>query len=140
MLNEKMYETAHILKLLSQSSQYAFQLVFDRHRNRIYKVALMYLKSPVLAEEIVQDTFFKLWFQRKNLVGIISLEAWLYTISKNLILNYLKKISYESAVRNNWINSHAQTENNTDFKLLDAEFNQHFQGALSKLSVLSDGF
>jgi RNA polymerase sigma-70 factor (ECF subfamily) len=134
MPTEKKYEQKNVLKLLSQDSQYTFQLIFDRHRDRIYKVSLLYLKSPILAEEIVQDTFLKLWFKRKDLAEIVSLEAWLYTVSKNLILNYLKKISHEWTLRKDFNSSHEQSECTTDFKLLDSEFNQLFHKALSGLS------
>jgi RNA polymerase sigma-70 factor (ECF subfamily) len=128
------YEQAAILKLLAQDSEYAFQLVFDSHRNQIYNVALMYLKSPLLAEEVVQDVFLKLWFQRKDLSTIQSLEAWLYTVGKNCILNYLKKISHEWTARQQWQEQQLPAENTADFKLRTAETTELFQKAIHQLS------
>src|SRR5687768_475740 len=116
------YEHADVLNLLAQGSEYAFQLVFDSYKNRVYNLALTYLKSPVLAEEIVQDTFLKLWFQRQNLAGINSLEAWLVTVSKNLTINYLKKIAHEWGAKKELVPEGRQIENNADFKIRDAEF------------------
>jgi RNA polymerase sigma-70 factor (ECF subfamily) len=101
MLIENKYEESTLLSLLARDSEYAFQLVFDRYRNNIYKVAMMYLKSPVMAEEIVQDVFLKLWFQRKHLTEIRSLESWFFTITKNLTLNCMKKIAHEWMAREN---------------------------------------
>ena len=134
MPKEKKYDQATVVKLLSEDSQYAFQIVFDNHRDHIYKVALTYLKSPILAEEVVQDVFFKLWFKRKDLSEIISLEAWLYTVSKNLILNYLKKLSHEWQVRKDWQKQQNSTENSADFKIRNSEFANLFQKALNNLS------
>jgi RNA polymerase sigma-70 factor (ECF subfamily) len=128
------YEHANVLNLLSQGSEYAFQLVFDSYKNRVYNLALTYLKSPILAEEIVQDTFLKLWFQRQNLGGIHSLEAWLLTVSKNLTINYLKKIAHEWGAKNDFVPKHEQTENNTDFKIRAAESTLLFKKALDTLS------
>jgi RNA polymerase sigma-70 factor (family 1) len=129
------YEHADVLNLLAQGSEYAFQLVFDSYKNRVYKLALTYLKSPVLAEEVVQDTFLKLWFQRQNLAGINSLEAWLLTVSKNLTINYLKKIAHEWGAKKDLAPAHEQIENRTDFKVRDAEFTILFQKALDTLST-----
>src|SRR6195952_5408548 len=110
---ENKYEESTLISLLAQNSEYAFQLLFDRYRDTIYKVAMMYVKSPVIAEEIVQDVFLKLWFQRKNLQEIRSLESWLFTLTKNLTLNCLKKIAYEWTAREKWILQSDLSENNT---------------------------
>jgi DNA-directed RNA polymerase specialized sigma24 family protein len=74
---EQSYEEARLIALLADDSEYAFQLLFDRHRNRIYHTAIRYLKSPVLAQEVVQDVFLKLWFERRNIRQGLPLEAWL---------------------------------------------------------------
>jgi RNA polymerase sigma-70 factor (family 1) len=134
MENEKKYEESTLLSLLAQDSEYAFQLVFDRYRNNIYKVSMMYVKSPVLAEEIVQDVFLKLWFQRKQLTEIRSLEPWLFTITKNLTLNCLKKIAHEWTAREKWIKQNDLTEDTADHKILNAEYQQLLQQAINHLS------
>lgn len=93
--NEVIYEEYKLLSLLAEDSEYAFQLIYDRHRNRIYQTAIRYLKSPYLGQDVVQDVFLKLWFERKNLKTDKPVEAWLYTVAKNNILNRLKKIANE---------------------------------------------
>ncbi|MEI9908355.1 MAG: RNA polymerase sigma-70 factor [Bacteroidota bacterium] len=131
---ENKYEESTLLALLAQDSEYALQLVFDRYRNIIFKVAMMYVKSPVIAEEIVQDVFLKLWFQRKNLTEIRSLESWLFTITKNLTLNCLKKIGHEWTAREKWVKENDLSENNTDYKILNAENQQLLHQAIHQLS------
>lgn len=134
MQSEKKYEEATLLSLLAQNSEYAFQLVFDRYRDNIYKVAMLYVKSPVSAEEIVQDVFLKLWFQRKNLAEIRSLESWLFTLAKNTTLNCLKKIACEWTAREKWIRQNNLSEISADHKLLDSEYRQLLQKAIDNLS------
>jgi RNA polymerase sigma-70 factor (ECF subfamily) len=89
------YEEFKIVSMLADDSEYAFQLIYDRHRDKIYQTALRYLKSPALAQEVVQDVFLKLWFERKNISTDKPVEAWLYTVAKNNVLNRLKKIANE---------------------------------------------
>jgi RNA polymerase sigma-70 factor (ECF subfamily) len=89
------YEEFKLLSLLAEDSEYAFQLIYDRYRNRIYHIAIRYLKSPGMGQEVVQDVFLKLWFERKHLKPDRPIEAWLYTVAKNNILNRLKKVANE---------------------------------------------
>ncbi len=131
---EKKYEESTLLSLLSQDSEYAFQFIFDRYRNKIYKVAMMYVKAPVVAEEIVQDVFLKLWYQRKNLTEIRSLENWLFTLTRNLTFNCLKKIAHEWTAREKWIEQNILSENTADQKLVNKEYQQLLQQAISNLS------
>lgn len=128
------YEESTLLSMLAQDSEYAFQLLFDRYRNNTYKVAQMYVKSPVIAEEIVQDVFLKLWYQRKNLLEIRSLENWLFTLTRNLTFNSLKKIAYEWKAREKWLDQNVLSENNTDHELLNKEYHQLLQQAIDNLS------
>ena len=93
--DQQSYEEAKLISLLSNDSEYAFQLMYDRYRNRIYQTAIRYLKSPMLAQETVQDVFLKLWLERKNLKPGTSIEAWLYTVAKNNLVNKLKRIAIE---------------------------------------------
>jgi RNA polymerase sigma-70 factor (ECF subfamily) len=88
-------EKAKLVSLLADNNQSAFQSIYDKYRHRVYHVALRYLKSAELAQEVVQDVFLKLWTERKRLNPDAPVEAWLYTVAKNNTLNRLKKIAVE---------------------------------------------
>jgi RNA polymerase sigma-70 factor (ECF subfamily) len=133
MAAEEKYEESKLLTLLAQDSEYAFQLIFDRYRNHVYKVALTYVKTPSVAEEIVQDIFLKLWFHRKNLSGIISLESWLYTLTRNMVLNSIKKIAHEWTVREKWYKESQQSEDNADYKIRDEQYRELLAEAIAQL-------
>ena len=94
-IEEKKYQEKKLIELLAADSEYAFQLIYDHYRDRIYMLAIDYLKSPVLAQEAVQDVFLKLWFARKNIRTDSPLEPWLLTVAKNHLLNQLKSIAHE---------------------------------------------
>ncbi|HEY4148217.1 MAG TPA: RNA polymerase sigma-70 factor [Chitinophagaceae bacterium] len=132
---ENKYEETTLLVLLADDSEYAFQLLFDRYRNRIYKVAVLYVKSPVLAEEIVQDVFLKVWFQRKEIKALRSFEAWLFTVSKNYIINYLKKLANEWKARETWVRQTSASEDSADFKIRSDQFQQLLQQAIGQLPL-----
>ncbi len=63
---------------------------------RLFPAVLKILKSEVESEEIVQNTFLKLWMNRHQLPEIENPGAWLSKIASNLALNALRdKANYK---------------------------------------------
>lgn len=132
-LEESKYDEQKLLTLLKEDSEYAFQLIYDCNRNRIYKTAVWYLKSPILAQEVVQDVFLKLWFERNEFKINTSLEGWLFIVAKNNILNRLKKISNEWKALNILPLLRADVSNNTENAILDSEYASILNAAVQSL-------
>lgn len=127
------YEEAKLLSLLAGGSEYAFQVLYDRYRAHIYQTAIRYLKSPLLAQEVVQDVFLKLWFKRATINEEKGIEAWLFTVAKNNIINRLKKIAREwKALAGFKLVAATVTDNTTD-KMQDAFYNELLQQAIREL-------
>lgn len=133
MARKKTLDNDALLALLNEDSDYAFQALFDRYRNHAYKVAMLYVKSPALAEDIVQDVFMKVWFQRKNLLAIASFEAWLYTLTRNFSLNCLKKIAHEFKARHSFTAGHPAFEDTADHKVRDLQYQELLFKAIEQL-------
>jgi RNA polymerase sigma-70 factor (ECF subfamily) len=127
------FEESRLISLLNEDSEYAFQLIYDKHRNRIYQTAIKFLKSPIIAQDLVQDVFMKLWFERHKIEPSKPVEAWLYTVAKNNILNKLRKIANDWKAIDLLSHTILQSENNTDQKLTEGEFKQKLQSTVSKL-------
>jgi len=127
------YEEFKLLTLLANNSEYAFQVIYDKHRKRIYQTAIQYLKSPSLGQEVVQDVFLKLWFERKNIDPGKPVEAWLYTVAKNNILNRLKKIANEWKALDLLAHSLTNQAPPASYKAESAEYNRLLMNAISIL-------
>ena len=91
------YDEFDLLRQLAAGSEYAFTRLFDQYRGTIYSVSLKFLKSPVLAEEIVQDVFLKVWHKREEMASVKRLDAYLFVMARNFIFDRIKKMSYEAA-------------------------------------------
>ncbi len=79
------------LKLsLQEGDKSAFQEVYNDFFGVIYHLSLQYLHDENVSEEIVQDTFMKLWEIRGTLNEQFNIRNFLYTITKNNCLNYLR--------------------------------------------------
>ena len=93
------YNDHELLEQLKAGSEEAFTQLFDHFRPTIYSVALKFLKSPVLAEEIVQDVFLKVWLKRKEMAVIKDINAYLFIMARNFIFDRIKKMAYEAAAQ-----------------------------------------
>jgi len=132
-INQFNFEESRLISLLQEGSEYAFQLIYDKYRNRIYQTAINFLKSPIIAQDVVQDVFMKLWFERNNIDASKPVEAWLYTVAKNNVLNKLRKLANEWKAIDVLSHSILQSESNTDHKLNEGEFNRNVASAVATL-------
>ncbi len=62
----------------------AFDLLVDRYYNRIYTYLLRFLKDADTAEDLLQETFLRVWKKRSEFRNIASFSTWIYTIAGNL--------------------------------------------------------
>ncbi len=95
MLHETMNSEAEIIRMLNEGQEKALRYVYKKYCNRIYLLAMKFLKSPELAQELVQDVFLKLWEKRTELDKDRPIEAWLYTVARNKVINQFKKMARE---------------------------------------------
>ena len=123
-----------LLEHVAAGNESAFAVLFEQHRDRIYSVAYQISKSGVIAEEIVQDVFLKVWLNRSRLNEIQNFKAYLYTIARNEVSGVLKNISerYKFIVFKG--GDQQLPENSTPYDaLIVKEYNTLLQTAIERL-------
>lgn len=70
-----------------QGDETAFTEIMERHRGKIFAVAMSMLHCHGDAEEVTQDTFIRAYRGLANFRGDSSLATWLYRIAANLARN-----------------------------------------------------
>jgi len=69
----------------------AFLTLYDRYAPRVYGLTLRVLGDEMLAEEVTQDTFLKLWSRARQFnPGQGELAPWLLTIAHRTALDRLR--------------------------------------------------
>ncbi len=129
------YEENELLLLLRKDDQFAFKMIYDRYYPRIYQTALRYLKSSHAGQEVVQDVFMKLWLERHQLSHLSSLEAWLYTVARNNIMNRLKRTAVEWKAKRHFTDTTPVAEQTTLNVLKDREYSLLLKEALQHLPL-----
>ena len=75
-----------LLVKISQGEETAFRQLFDMYYQKLFHVAVYFLKSNELAEEAVSDVFYIIWKKKESLLEIDDIEKYLYTSINNQAL------------------------------------------------------
>lgn len=76
--------------LIKKGNEQAFTIAYHKYHKLLYVLAVRYLKDQELAADTVQFVFTKFWEFRSDLIITISLKNYLYTMTKNHILNQIR--------------------------------------------------
>ena len=76
----------------------AFDALFRMFYSRLVGFANSYLRDRDVAENIVQDAFLLLWERRETLSPDSNIKAWLLTVVKNNILNYIERLKRQTKI------------------------------------------
>jgi RNA polymerase sigma factor (sigma-70 family) len=90
----------HTLELL-------FADLFKKHEYRLHTLVLKLTRSDQYARDIIQEVFLKLWEHRNNIHTIHNIEAWLYRLTENKVIDFLRKAAADS--RNFRLNASSST-------------------------------
>jgi RNA polymerase sigma-70 factor, ECF subfamily len=69
----------------------AFERLVERYYQRIDRLAQQVVRHPPAAEDITQEVFLRAYRALPRFRGEASLYSWLYRITLNLCLNYLRQ-------------------------------------------------
>ena len=68
-----------------------FKKVFLPYHQKLYRIAYRIVQDTANAEDIVQETFIKLWNKKDELEQIENTEGFAIIIVRNTCLDYLRK-------------------------------------------------
>lgn len=70
----------------------AFQQLFEKEYEGLCRYAYTYLHDEHAAEDVVQETFVKIWEGKRHLLEDSSIRFYLFTAVRNNSISYLRKI------------------------------------------------
>lgn len=88
---ERIPSEAALVRLASDGDQAAYSRLYSFYYPQLYNSLFFIAQSHEDAQEIIHETFLKIWKTRESLVMVRSFEDYAYTIAKNLLFNYLKR-------------------------------------------------
>ncbi|WP_232831765.1 RNA polymerase sigma-70 factor [Taibaiella helva] len=114
-------------------SEAAFEQVFKSHFKALHAYACTILQEEAMAEEIVQQVFFKLWEKRDQVNIQQSLNAYLYRSVYNECLNYLKHKKVRKAHQSHTLYTAGTASDQVSRKVIARELEEKIADALNQL-------
>lgn len=131
---EQGYSDKLLVKELMNGNKKAFRKLYDTYRNDLYKFSLSMVSSTNYAEEIVQDVFLKIWIKRATLNPEMSFKAYLFTITRNKNIKFLKKAANNKKLREEIFYKSQKSMDSTTIYMRESELTILKERALEKLS------
>lgn len=92
-------EKALLLKL-KDGDEHAFDKLYQSYSLRIYRKLFKMVKVDVLADELTQDVFVKVWTKRHLLDSEQSFRSYLFSIAQHLVYDTYRKMSRDESLVN----------------------------------------
>jgi RNA polymerase sigma-70 factor, ECF subfamily len=88
-------ETALLVQMIKSKSERGFNVLYTNYSKALYGVLFKYVRRTELADDLLQDTFVKIW---KYIDAFDpakgSLFTWMLSIAQNLAIDYLRSAAH----------------------------------------------
>lgn len=79
-----------VVKRLKQGDTQVYREIVKNRYTYFYNLACAYMQDHVVAEEVVQDVFVKLWESRMALADDTIIDSWLAILVRNRSIDYIR--------------------------------------------------
>lgn len=87
---KKVFELETVLSQLIDGNPDALEELYNYYYPRLYHFSKAFLKIEEGIDDILQEVFIKIWKNRKNITTPATYNSYIFTITRNLLLNELR--------------------------------------------------
>lgn len=127
------FDELSLLNKMIRGDVESLRLLFDKYYDDLCQYVNMYINQPEIAEEIVQDVFVYIWEKRREINITHSIKAYLFKVSKNKSLNYLRSAYRRKRVLQDVGDHHYKETLSADHSLEVEELRSIFNEAVNQL-------
>jgi RNA polymerase sigma-70 factor (family 1) len=131
---QQIHTEPDLLKRLSVGDHDALAWLYKNFSARIYDYSFLLTSNPQLSEDLVQDVFFKIWQKRHTIPEVQNFNAWLYTITRNLVISYFRRHTFEKRYAEEILITATISANNCEQAIQENEYKRRIAQAESILS------
>lgn len=99
----------------------SFSFFYRLYYSELRYYSLKFVVKEAAAEDIVQESFVKIWERRKSFNHSAVIKAWLYTTVRNASLNYLEKLKREEKNKKEFCNHVDDTQHSIEIGIITIE-------------------
>jgi RNA polymerase sigma-70 factor (ECF subfamily) len=130
-----LHNEKELLRNIAEGDERAFFTFYDHYSGLLRPFLRKYTQTGADIEEVIQETFMKVWINRDRLPEVEQPKSWLYKIASRTFLNYAGKLANERKNVLQAVVSAATTESITPFeKTAIKEIQKTIQLAVGRLT------
>lgn len=80
-----------LIEAFQAGDEFAFVGIYNRYKGAVYAFCLKMLLDTEQAQDVMQETFLRVFENRGRLLKTSSFKSWLFTIARNQCLNSLRR-------------------------------------------------
>ncbi|MCW3467607.1 RNA polymerase sigma factor [Chitinophaga nivalis] len=125
---------AELVLRLQKDEVSAFDNLYWKYHQAVYRNIFKFVKDAGATEDILQEVFTRLWEKRQDIQSDQSVAGWLFVISFNLSVNYVRKKLREQDLHKKLLVLDTEDERALDRKNIDEEQFSLLEQAIAMLS------
>jgi len=80
-----------ILKIRNENTSKYFEVLYNRYHSKVLDKCYSFVKSRLVAEELAEDIFSKVFEKLPTFKQLSSFSSWLYSVTYNHCIDYLRE-------------------------------------------------
>lgn len=122
-----------LLALLAKGDEEAYTTVYQHYSGPVYEAALVYLKEPSIAREIVQEVFLKVWIKRSQFNKVERLKDYLFILARNCIFDHFRKKAAALTAQEQLSHLQPLMINDTDYRVQEQQYSRLLHEAVAAM-------
>jgi RNA polymerase sigma-70 factor (family 1) len=114
--------------------EHAFRALYDTYGPRIYSLGMHLTHSSMMAEELVQEVFEKLWKRRTSLNEVDNFPAYIRAMVRNTAGNHLKRMAHERLILGRIAREQASAEQPREMAMEQDQLRRIWKETIDSLS------
>ncbi|MBO9727983.1 MAG: sigma-70 family RNA polymerase sigma factor [Chitinophaga sp.] len=90
-MHDHLYSDRELFQLIAEGDEAAFKQLFYTYGPQFQPLVIHLTKVPAVTEDIIQETFLRVWMSRDKLPGIENPRSWLLRILFHQSFSYLRR-------------------------------------------------
>jgi RNA polymerase sigma-70 factor (ECF subfamily) len=123
-----------LLARIARGDRLAMQVLFARHRLRVFRFILRFLRDEAKAEDALADTFLDVWRQAGAFEGRSSVSTWILSIARFKALS-IARTRQEAALDEDYAAGLADEADDPEIELAKSDKAALLRACLEKLSA-----
>ncbi len=122
-----------LLVELKAGNQNAFNQFYGKYRFKVYQNLLRLVQDEDVAEDLLQNSFIKVWEKRENIDPERPFENYLFRIASNLVTDYYRKAATDKKLQAKLMAVATELYEHIEATINFKESNAIIQSAIEKL-------